>query len=893
MQVFLLDTLRLVKASKTSVLNEEHRGFVQRFERAQLGLAGGGIDAAAGGAAAAAGATGEAPMQVDADAVLDDDDAAADDVDVDHRDMASLVGHEATTYKPQGAYKLRNMIAMALDGQDLSFLGDLNYHDARDDAIMLRAGFLSPASPLAKFLTLKATGTPAFEFDADKQAKYDKTIAVINHPLPPPWQAYNEVKHDIPRTQRAGNGELINGRHDDPAYDGEMAGPAQHLRGMDSLADLFGLYMTEDELKTLVANSNEYANEYVKSVNGKLVPCDKNAPGARKRHAKIKDWQEITVPELLTTIGLRFRQSALRSRSIGQGWETKYALGDLVMSNNMTGKRFRTIMRFLHPESNAALDAAEKAAMADAANPQPGIALTAVDRKHPLRKIRGLLARLNTRLATHWKPGEFIAGDESRMTCTGRGGHVLMRYNANKPIKHGANLYMICCGETGVPLQFLVQCAADGHVPRSVMTTLVKAAGLSQPGADASRRRTLVTDSHYAYEEQAVELLEDHGVGFLATYTLPRKPTVRRAATVHAASPFTKNPPAVDARIPRGQHRFAFKKTPSGTWMMRVAVKDKRRFGLMSTVRLGEPSPGKYFMSRRTRGVRLPRAVPSFPALLQYLKNYNGVDLADRGVADFTTQYRINRYYMRLFWYCMDLVSFALWKIAQARIPEDRTAGKKKSAREHPFAAFHKNTGNGLLRGRTKFMIALSNALLTRAKRMDGTLHDMQHAFEAKTGAKRRCPVCESLATGANQLERRAGQVANNAGKCDECNSVMCEDCFRNRWNHATCSIYEPADMPAAAGSKSASPAAGGFRTPPPPAKKSPKTYRQNVAAAAATRSQRAAVAAADTTGAGAASRKRPASYAGMDGGSESSSDADFVSAATPLRSRVKRPKSA
>ena len=205
-----------------------------------------------------------------------------------------------------------------------------------------------------------------------------------------------------------------------------------------------------------------------------------------------------------------------------------------------------------------------------------------------------------------------------------------------------------------------------------MLAQLVKAANLAAPGASANKRRVLVTDSHYAYEEQAVEIDDDCGMGFLATYTLPsKKTTADRSAAQGAKHPFYKFTSALDAKIPRGMHRFAFKRMESskrGAWLMRVAVKDKRRFGLMSTVRLGEPKR-VFSMKRRVRGLQHAVDVRSFPALLKYLSNFNGVDLMDRGISEFTSLYRINRFYLLLFCYSVDTVMFSLWKIVLERIP--------------------------------------------------------------------------------------------------------------------------------------------------------------------------------------------------------------------------------
>ena len=110
----------------------------------------------------------------------------------------------------------------------------------------------------------------------------------------------------------------------------------------------------------------------------------------------------------------------------------------------MTGKRYAEIISHLHFIDNTAYHTAVKA--------DPSL-------KDPLYKVRPLLTSLNTLLPQYFDCGAYIAGDESRICMTSRYAHFLMRYNPKKPIRHAANIYILCDSLTGAPLQvFMAVC---------------------------------------------------------------------------------------------------------------------------------------------------------------------------------------------------------------------------------------------------------------------------------------------------------------------------------------------------------------------------------------------------------------------------------------------------
>jgi hypothetical protein len=90
--------------------------------------------------------------------------------------------------------------------------------------------------------------------------------------------------------------------------------------------------------------------------------------------------------------------------------------------------------------------------------------------------------------------------------------------------------------------------------------------------------------------------------------------------------------------------------------------KDKKQVGFLHTHLVGPSDGGSTKRAIKNKKRRLVINCP--PVQKNYAKNMNGVDRNDRDSADYTTSIRINRWYLRIFFWVLDRVIFSCYIIA-------------------------------------------------------------------------------------------------------------------------------------------------------------------------------------------------------------------------------------
>jgi hypothetical protein len=782
-----VDTLLLCRHYVSCKLNEHNQVFQERFSEFVSGTpatnlppgATAALPTAAGLAAAAAAAGRETEYEGAAD-----DEEEAEVVDLQSRKAAQRTRRKSSGVGLQpvptllkasgfikGGYTLRSLGQMTMQRKTLV---GYKFHSAEGDTDLLHDILFSNDNVFWPLIgNVKGTWFAA-DFSRELSIKFDKTMAEMYHVLQGGW-----IKHDgrIPRELSAKYGpqifpdrEMGNKTGDRHAYSGPRSGPKGHAAKLHSdLSEYFLAQFTDEFLESIAHNINQYATEdwVCHNAKGYVVPCTHDkVPGHPRWHrwdgpgrsSGKKPWVPVTAGEVLLVIGCRIRQATKGTRTVTQDFVTSQGLQDSEITKYITRERFEDILRFLHFADNTAV--------------VPGSTLP-----DPLYKIRPLLDHMNKVMPRTFQAGETIAIDESRIVMESRAGQPFMRVNPNKPIKAGMNLFAVCDSETGVLLQVIPQ-VTGGVQAKDAVLALVDGIGPA-----LLKDRIVLTDSLYTNTATGVALHERE-IGMAGTVQMRMKSN--DPTKVYANSAYHKIKKSLAANIPRGQHSFALKEV-DGVLFMSAAVKDNNYFSLLTTRYIHHITPTNKFTAQRRDGESVESVIEfaSFPAHLLYLYNFNGVDVLDRAIAEFSTQYRSKRYYIRVFWYLVDVVCYFAWRCVQSFLQEVTSAPQ-----HHPQRWSHYKTGTHGCGARMSFMLDLGSDVIRRGVAMRDAERPpapVRHHL-GTWDSHERCKVCEMVAAELlpqlPQNERRRF-VLSTGRFCKQCDSMpMCQFCFEHNWDH-------------------------------------------------------------------------------------------------------------
>jgi hypothetical protein len=108
---------------------------------------------------------------------------------------------------------------------------------------------------------------------------------------------------------------------------------------------------------------------------------------------------------------------------------------------------------------------------------------------------------------------------------------------------------------------------------------------------------------------------------------------------------------------------------------------------------------------RREKGKRQRLELPCPPVQPDYAHHFNGVDIQDKDSANYPTTLKTNRWYMRIFFWCLDRVVFGIWLIVF-------NSGLERHERKE-WRKYHKKNG------RFDFQIDLGLQLIDMGIRRD------------------------------------------------------------------------------------------------------------------------------------------------------------------------------
>lgn len=241
--------------------------------------------------------------------------------------------------------------------------------------------------------------------------------------------------------------------------------------------DFFQLFVDNNLLDIIVAETNEYANQ--KIIHGITTET-------LSKNARMNLWKDVTTYEIKQFFGLLIWMGLDKKPALKSYWSTGILYSNKI-SQAMPRNRFESILSNIHFANN------ETAATDD-----------------KLYKISSLLEYLNKNFMSMYDPGESICIDETMVPFRGR--LSFRQYIPGKRNKYGIKLFKLCT-KGGYTYRAKVYAGKEERAGRSVASSVV----LELMEKLLNTHRTLYTDNFYTSVELAHNLLDrrTHLVGTL------------------------------------------------------------------------------------------------------------------------------------------------------------------------------------------------------------------------------------------------------------------------------------------------------------------------------------------------------------------------------------------
>lgn len=176
--------------------------------------------------------------------------------------------------------------------------------------------------------------------------------------------------------------------------------------------DFFELFLTDAIIDHLVAETNRYAQQTIETSH------------PQRRFARLRNWRDTNKAEMRKFIGLVFLTGLVSKPTIASYWSQQPILHTPIFHQMMPRNRFQALLRFWHCNDN---------------KQEP-------PRNHPNRdrlfKVRPLLAHLEEKFQTVYKPEKDIAIDESLLLWKGQ--LIFKQYIPLKRARFGIKIFNVC-----------------------------------------------------------------------------------------------------------------------------------------------------------------------------------------------------------------------------------------------------------------------------------------------------------------------------------------------------------------------------------------------------------------------------------------------------------------
>ncbi|XP_045455647.1 piggyBac transposable element-derived protein 4-like [Melitaea cinxia] len=228
---------------------------------------------------------------------------------------------------------------------------------------------------------------------------------------------------------------------------------------------IYKLFVTDDIIHKMVAETNYYANN---------VCNDENV----KNKSRLKKWVDTSFEEMCTFMGILMTMGVVKLPSLCNYWSKKTCYKNEYIQSLMTRDRFILLLKCWH-FSNDAIDPTDK-----------------------LCKVRDVLNMILSKFNEVLTPGQYLVIDESMIPWRGR--LKFRQYIKNKSHKYGIKLYKLCTPE-GYTWSMIVYTGKNdrpGNQPHGhdIVLRLIKDLGGSG--------RTIIADNFYTSLGLAEDLLK-------------------------------------------------------------------------------------------------------------------------------------------------------------------------------------------------------------------------------------------------------------------------------------------------------------------------------------------------------------------------------------------------
>ena len=419
---------------------------------------------------------------------------------------------------------------------------------------------------------------------------------------------------------------------------------------------------------TVAEYTNRYARETVTKTKNGFVKCAADARGAAPRR---QNWIDTDPIELLVYVSLLIVMSYTHLDNVSLYWNTREdngwnTISHPAVASRMTRDRFLDLSRMLcfRDDDNMGYLATLFGYMGG----EQGVNHN--ESHYKLRKVWMVIATVSVAIASFFVAGTWIALDESMLAFTGALSFIM--YMPAKPIKHGIKIFMACCSLTGAPLKFSIYTGTPSEAKQAQEKLDKKAA--EKGGLAALNRlggivlgiipdyckitsalyfpRNVAVDNYYNYPSihRALNAL---GLGMLGTFAARgKKPKVPSRDTF----PFAYKD-ALKKKLPKGWFRQAIQVAVGDCHRRLLALVwlDNKLVKFLSSCCVKGAAANTY-AKRKTKTSQGERVdVPAHPISVLYNKHMGGVDLLDQYMAKFPVGYKVRRWYMRVFFWLINL----------------------------------------------------------------------------------------------------------------------------------------------------------------------------------------------------------------------------------------------
>ncbi|XP_070188662.1 piggyBac transposable element-derived protein 4-like [Littorina saxatilis] len=498
-------------------------------------------------------------------------------------------------------------------------------------------------------------------------------------------------------------------------------------------AEMFDLFITEDDYKSIAEETNRYAANYL-------------ATAQLKEHSRFRSWVQTTWQEMKVFVAMTIAMGMVVQLDFSEYWTTDEVTETPFFRKIMTRDRAYLLMSFFHLANNQ------------------NIIRRGLPGHNPLFKLgtlssmgkiwlphATLYTNLITRFATLYTPHRELSLDEGMVPWRG---HLSFRvYNPDKPKKYGIKAYMVCDATNGYCAKFKLYTGKS--------TTPVSTNGATYDlvmhmlGGYFGQGYVLYMDNYYSSPILYWDLWLS-GVGASGTLRANRKgvPQVVK-----------------DKKMKEKGETF----TVHNANMMLMKYNDRKVVHLLSTVDTSAQKATGKTDPRTNTPITKPEVV------VNYNSHMGGVDRSDQMVSYATFNFRTLKWWKRVIFHVISLSvlnSYLMYKDCTRDQPPLLHRQFRKKLVQSMIKSVRPEDVPGMNGRKRAGRPSADNIIRLQAR---GHMPEKIVGTGRKDRIARACVVCEP----AERSRVQPGQKRKRCGRestyqCDTCRQTLCvTPCFK------------------------------------------------------------------------------------------------------------------